>query len=360
MASPSLARAEEDSTLGLPALPVPLRASANEATVRLGQHLFFDTRLSVDGRVSCAKCHIPELAFTDHRPHPLGHDDRPGTRNAPSLLNVRYLGSLFWDGRARDLESQAIAPLMNPVEHGFVSASAVLQPIVQDAHYREEFARAFGVNGTHIDLSLVARALSAFERTLVTAGSPFDRYLYGHDQRAMTPQAIRGLELFRHRAQCAGCHTIGEASALLTDSDFHVSPLGIPAEVTSRLSALTSAVVAAQESGSQRELERLVATDERVAALGRFVVTLRPNDIGKFKTPSLRNVALTPPYMHDGSVATLEQAVDSELYARGGDLHYPIALTADERRDLVEFLKALTGYRTQGSQHTFTGMRSLQ
>ena len=352
MASPSLARGEGDSTLGLPAL-APLSSSSNEATVRLGQQLFFDTRLSVDGRVSCAKCHVPELAFTDHRAHPLGHDDRPGTRNAPSLLNAAYLGSLFWDGRARDLESQAVAPLMNPVEHGFLSASAVLQPIVQDARYREEFAGAFGVNGAHIDLSLVARALSAFERTLITAGSPLDRYLYGHDQRAMTPQAIRGLDLFRHRAQCASCHSIGEASALLTDLGFHVSPVRLPAEVTSQLGALTSKVVAAQEPGSQRELERLIATDERIAALGRFVVTLRPADIGKFKTPSLRNVALTPPYMHDGSVATLEQAVDLELYARGGGLNYPIALTADERRDLLEFLKALTSYNARDSKRTF-------
>jgi len=151
--------------------------------------------------------------------------------------------------------------------------------------------------------------------------------------------------LFRHRAQCASCHTIGESWALLTDSDFHLSPLGIPADVNSRLSALTKQVVAARESGKPGDVERLIATDEHIAALGRFVVTSKPADIGKFKTPSLRNVALTAPYMHDGSVTTLEQAVDLELYARGSALNYPIALTADERRDIVEFLKALSGNR---------------
>jgi len=338
-----VAQQATDARLGLPPLPAQTDGASNKALVELGERLFSDTKLSADGKVSCAKCHVPDLAFTDRRPHSLGHEDRPGTRNAPTLLNVAFAGPLFWDGRAKDLESQAVAPLTNSAEHAFDSPAAAVRAILQDARYRRDFERALGASGATITIELIARALSAYERTLYSGGSRFDRYLYGHDPGAMNAQAVHGLELFRHRAQCASCHTIGESSALLTDSDFHLSPLGIPADVNSRLSALTKQVMAARDSGNQREVERLIATDDQIAALGRFVVTAKPADIGKFKTPSLRNVALTAPYMHDGSVATLEQAVDLELYARGGALNYPIALTADERRDIVEFLKALTG-----------------
>ena len=134
---------------------------------------------------------------------------------------------------------------------------------------------------------------------------------------------------------------------MLTDGQFHPSPLGIPTSVNAELGTLAAKVVAIANRGGRRELEQLIATDSGVAALGRFVVTLKPDDIGKFKTPSLRNVALTAPYMHDGSINTLEEAVDIELYSRGTTLNYPIALTLDERRDLVEFLVALTSPRAR-------------
>lgn len=212
----------------------------------------------------------------------------------------------------------------------------------EDPAYVSDFNAAFHVKAQEIDTGLVAQALSAYERTLLSGGSPFDRYLYGKDSKAMSPDAVRGLELFRGRAQCATCHSIGPTSALLTDGQYHMTPIGLPDKVTENLPALTSRVVGASKAEDRSVLERLIASDSDVAALGRFVVTLKAADIGNFKTPSLRNVEVTAPYMHDGSVATLEEAVDQELYGRNSALRYPIQLTVRERADLVAFLRSLT------------------
>jgi cytochrome c peroxidase len=331
-----------DARLGLPPILDEMNSDSNRNAVLLGKRLFFDSRLSADGKVSCGKCHVPSIAFTDARPRSSGYRGQVGTRNAPSLLNVVFQKTLFWDGRAADLESQVSAPLTNPVEHALAFASDLLPVIRSDRAYVGAFTQTFKVDPNRIDARLVAQALSAYERSLVSGGSAFDHYLYGQESRAMSPDAVRGLAIFRERAQCATCHTMGDSSALLTDGDFHLSPIRLSAGVDDSLGSLTKKVLVAKQSGIPRELERLIATDSDVAALGRFVVTLNPNDIGKFKTPSLRNVALTAPYMHDGSVKTLEEAVELELYGRGNALNYPIALTADEKRDLTSFLRALT------------------
>lgn len=328
--------------LGLPPTAAAATRNADSRLKILGEQLFFDRRLSADGKISCATCHIPREAFTDKRPRSVGHDDRMGTRNAPSLLNVVYSDSLFWDGRTKDLETQAIAPLTNPLEQALPSEESIAVIVRRDPGYAREFSRLFAAGREQITPAMVTRAISAYERSLVAGDSPFDRFEYGHDAGALTPAARRGLELFRGRAQCASCHLIGASSALLTDGQFHSSPLRLPESVNAELGPLSAKVVAIAASGKRRELEQLIASDASVAALGRFVVTLKPDDIGKFKTPSLRNVALTAPYMHDGSVNTLEEAVDLELYSRGTTLNYPIALTVDERRDLAEFLVALT------------------
>jgi cytochrome c peroxidase len=183
----------------------------------------------------------------------------------------------------------------------------------------------------------VTAALAAFERTLLVGDSPFDRYLYGGDGKALSATAVRGLELFRGRAQCAKCHLIGEHEALLTDNLYHSVGVGLRwvqphlAQATTRIVRETPAV-----------LDQLIGADAEVAALGRFVVTKQPRDIGSFRTPSLRNVALTAPYMHDGSTATLEEALELELYYRSVELQKPLILTPAEKADLVAFLRSLT------------------
>lgn len=191
-------------------------------------------------------------------------------------------------------------------------------------------------------METVGAALVAYEQTLLSAGSPFDRYYYAKDTSALNAGAVRGFELFRGRANCNSCHPIGERWSLFTDQTFHVATRGLPAAVSDDLPSLAQRVVTAKSSGGLQALELLLATNAQVAALGRFVVTLDPADIGKFKTPALRNVALTAPYMHDGGVATLAEAIDLELYQRGTVTH-PIILTRDEKADLLEFLKALSG-----------------
>lgn len=333
------ARPPTDAPLGLP--PLPAKAMASTAKLaNLGKKLFFDTRLSVDGIVSCGTCHVPEHAFTDGRTLAVGVAGQVGVRNTPSLLNVVYSNTLFWDGRANTLESQARLPLVNPREHGLPSEAALVNRIRADLDYRRAFMQLFG--HANITADEVMTALATYERTLLSGNSPFDRFLYGSDRSAMSEAAIRGLDTFRGRARCATCHTIGTASALLTDQAFHASPVGLSSATNHDLVELTQRVVEVAQRGDANELNALVVSDPGVASLGRFVVTRNARDIGLFKTPSLRNVALTAPYLHDGSIATLDEVVDAELYSRADAIRLPIVLTAQQKADLIAFLKALS------------------
>jgi cytochrome c peroxidase len=314
----------------------PTRSPALVALVALGERLFFDAALSADGRTSCASCHRPEKAFTDGLKTARGANGRVGTRNTPSLLNVASHGELFWDGRQPTLERQALEPFTNSFEHGLRDAEDVLRRIAADGTYPPAFARAYGVEAREVTASHVATALVAYQSTLRTADAPVDRFLRG-DAAALDAEQLRGLELFRGRAQCAACHVVEGAGAIFTDNAFH----GIGVENStwhSRLDKLALEVVVAP---AEAKGELIVARAD-IAALGRFVVTRRAADIGKFKTPSLRNVAVTGPYMHDGSVATLEDAVEREIYYRSHARGVPTVLTPQEKSDLVAFLRALT------------------
>lgn len=325
-----------DAHLGLPRID----ANIDEPIVRLGERLFFDTRLSADGTVSCASCHLPQHAFADTKARSRGHGQQAGTRNAPSLLNVAHLKSLFWDGRTKTLEAQARAPFINEVEHGFADEEKLLAIVRGDQHYASELAQLRP--GAEVTMDTVTAALAAFERTLISGGSRFDRHYYGKERGSMSDAALRGLELFRGRANCSSCHLMGKDNSLFTDQSFHLAARGVSTRVTQNLPVLAQRVVKAQETRGSQDLDELIARDADIAALGRFLVTLDPADIGKFKTPSLRNVADTAPYMHDGGVATLAEAVELELYSRGA-VTYPIILTRSEKADLLEFLKALSG-----------------
>jgi cytochrome c peroxidase len=259
------------------------------------------------------------------------------------LLNVGYESRLFWDGRVLSLEEQARMPLLNPAEHGLRDGNAVVQVVRGDSTYVADFRHAMPARAQELSLDNIASALAAFERTLVAGDSAFDRYQYGGDKKALSATAVRGLALFRGRGQCVACHQIGESSALFTDQLFHTSPIGLPTAVSERLGGLTARVADLRKRGAVSELNALITTDSEIAALGRFTVTLEPKDIGCFKTPSLRNIALTGPYMHDGSVASLPQAIELELYSRA-DQRYPLVLTQDEQRDLLEFMNSLTSF----------------
>ncbi len=326
-----------DNKLGL-GLPTPA-GRANVEKEDLGKQLFRDTRLSSDGKISCEFCHKQDHAFSDGQRLARGVGGQLGTRNTPSLFNVQFNRSLFWDGRRSSLDEQAIDPLINPFEHGLRDESEVLSRIRSDAAYVAEFRTAFGVDAASIESSHVAQAIAAYERTLIAGDSAFDRFLYGHDPAALNPSAERGLALFRGSAHCSTCHIIGQESALLTDNQFHSVNVGLP-RIASNLATLTTQVVAVRNA--EARMDAAILSDPDIAELGRFVVTLDPHDIGKFRTPSLRNVALTAPYMHDGSVPTLEDAVERELYEHTDPSGRPLILTPQEKADLVAFLKALT------------------
>ena len=331
-----LASCGSGPALGLPASAIE-HGSRLAARVQLGRHLFSDAHLSGDGTVSCATCHEPEHAFTDGRVVARGIGKRSGTRNTPSLVNAALQREQFWDGRRGSIEAQVFDPLLNANEHGLADRAAVVRLVRGEKSYAARFQAAFGASGATGER--IAAALAAYVHSLAAGDSPFDRYAYGCDSTALSQPALRGLALFRGRAQCSACHTIGARSASFTDNDYHSAGVGLET-VSGRLAAIARHV--ANTPASERAA--LVTGDAEVAALGRFVVTLEPADIGKFRTPSLRNVAETAPYMHDGSVPTLEAAVNHELYYRGQALGRPIVLTPSERQDIVSFLRALTSF----------------
>ncbi len=333
-----------DVPLGLPPVPIPSDNPQNAAKIALGMKLFLDKRFSADSTVSCATCHDPKRAFTDGLPIAEGIKKKKGTRNSPAVVNAAYYTSQFWDGRVPSLEEQAKGPFVNPVEHGLRDFSPILKVIERDPKYSSLFKKAFGIDKNKIGIEHVVKAIASFERTIVSGNSPFDRYMYGGEKGAMSEAAIRGLKLYRTKARCQDCHPIGQTSAIFTDNKFHNLGVGFSV-IEPRLMEIVEKVKRAKEKGLK--LDETILQKRDISELGRFVVTLNIEDIGRFKTPTLRNVAVTGPYMHDGSVETIEDVI--ELYNQGGEDNpmldsgiRPLGLTEQEKADLVEFLKALT------------------
>jgi cytochrome c peroxidase len=293
-------------------LPVPEDNPLTSGRVALGRRLFTDPILSRDRTMSCATCHDPALAFTDGRPVAIGIRGSEGKRNAPTLVNRAWGRSHFWDGRASSLEVQVTEPIGNPRELGLDMREAVRR-LSQDVAYRQAFANVFG---DAVNERNVARALASYVRTILSGDSPFDRYMSG-DRRALPVDARRGLEVFRGKGNCTSCHV----APTFSDEQFHNTGV-------------------AWQNGRWQDG-------------GRAGVTGNAADQGAFKTPTLREVARTGPYMHDGSLPTLEAVVD--YYNRGGNRApgqdpdiKPIRLTSDDRQALVAFLRSLSGVIYEG------------
>jgi cytochrome c peroxidase len=327
------------SLLGLPSVTAPTD-NALAARIALGRRLFFDQRLSRNGTIACASCHQPERAFADGLTTAKGIGGRLGSRNTPSLINVGFNGSQFWDGRRADLESQALDPFTNPREHGLSDIESVMAILRRDDRYPEQFQGAFPAVAVPISAGNLAHAIASYERTLIAGNSPFDQYYFKGERNALSSAAVRGLALFQGVARCASCHTIDKNHALFTDNRFHSLGVGLRG-LASKLADLTIRLAHAKSAGADFDSPEL--REEDIAELGRFAVTLDPRDIGTFRTPSLRNVAETAPYMHNGTVPTLEEAVELEIYYRSIQFNSALVLTATEKADLVEFLKALSG-----------------
>jgi cytochrome c peroxidase len=305
-----------EAPLGLPAVPVPPDNPPTADSIALGRKLFFDVRLSGDDTVSCATCHNPQLSFTDGLPGSRGIGKKVGRRNAPTVLNAAYYSTFFWDGRAGTLEQQAGFPIANPDEMG-QSHDLSIKKFEKIPEYKKEFELVYGAG--RLTIEKIEMALASYERTLVSGDSPFDKFMYGHDQSALSPEALRGMKIFvdKKRGNCSTCHLIEETFATFTDGKFHNLGAGV---------------------NSKGEL-----TD-----LGRYDQTKAEADRGAFRTPDLRNVAKTGPYMHDGSLKTLKDVVD---FYDGGGTSNPnldkeikeLKLSERDREDLVAFLQSLTG-----------------
>lgn len=302
--------------LGLPPVPIPSDNPPTAETITLGRRLYYDPILSVDNTVSCATCHSPQFGFADPKPLSEGVGKKTGTRHSPSVINSAYYKLQFWDGRAASLEQQAEGPVQNPVEMAH-SLKGVEQRLNADEGYRRQFAKAWGPGP--ITYAMVAKSIASFERTVISGNAPFDRWKYGHDKNALSPAAKRGFVVFTStkKGNCAACHQVGEKHALFMDNKFH--NVGVSTDMGNILDP------------------------------GRFGVTNNQADRGKFKTPSLRNIALTAPYMSDGSLKDLKEAID--FYIGGGNsnpnldkqIHVLDFLSGEERADLLEFLKSLSG-----------------
>jgi cytochrome c peroxidase len=319
--------------------------------IALGQKLFFDGRLSADGTVACATCHNPARAFTDGRPASIGIHGRVGQRNAPTILNVLYNKTQFWDGRAKTLEDQAALPIVNPFEMGQPSLDAAVAKIADIGEYRKAFQQVFSrpLNGTDL-----VRAIAAYERTLVSFDSPFDRFIAG-DKNAIDDAAKRGWELFNAKARCNKCHALTETKRDVTnfmDNDFHNIGIGI---IRHNVVALARKAQKEIASGHLESVDQ-AAIQTDMSVLGRFLLTKKESDTASFKTPNLRNVLVTGPYFHDGSQETLWDVMDH--YNKGDGLKnpwldediQPLALTETEIDDVVAFMTSLTSpeYKEQG------------
>ena len=288
-------------------VPIPATNLNYKAKVKLGEQLYFDGRLSQNGAISCAFCHTPGLGFADPKQVSFGVGGKQGGRNSPTVYNTAFNPVQFWDGRAGSLEEQAIGPIVNPVEMGETHEN-VVKKLSQIKGYVTQFQLVFG---SGISMQGIAEAIAAYERTIISTNSAFDQYVLG-DKTAMNEEAQRGMSLFKGKARCILCHN----DSNFTDNQFH--NLGVP------------------QVGPMKE------------DLGRYYVTRRPEDKGAFKTPTLRSIVETAPYMHDGAFKTLEEVVDF-LDNGGGKnpnlspLMKPLGLTAKEKTDLITFLKALKG-----------------
>jgi cytochrome c peroxidase len=284
--------------IGLPKVSHPRDNLPSDEKIALGQQLFFDGRLSADNKVSCASCHDPSRGFSNGQQFATGVDGKKGGRNSPTVINAALQEFQFWDGRAKSLEDQALGPIQNPIEMNMPLEAVVIKLNGIDG-YKRQFQKVFGTDVTSLG---IAKALAAYERTILSGDAPYDKFKAG-DKTALSEAAQRGMALFFNKAKCVACHS----GPNFTDNGFH--NIGVP------------------------------GSDD-----GRLVISKSGGDKGSFKTPTLREIAQSGPYMHDGSMSTLEEVVSH--YIKGGTPHpqldeelYPLTLSSGEVSDLVTFLK---------------------
>lgn len=288
--------------LGLPSVPVPSDNPMTPEKIALGKQLYFDGRLSADNKVSCASCHDPAKGFSNGDRFATGVEGKRGGRSAPTVINTAYGSLQFWDGRAKSLEDQALGPIQNPIEMN-LTLDAVIKKLNGIDGYKTQFKNVFGTDGA--TANGIAKAIAAYERTVISGNAPYDKFKAG-DTKALSESALRGQKLFFGKAHCSACH----AGPNFTDNSFHNIGVGM---------------------------------DKKDFDKGRADISKLSGDTGAFKTPTLREIAKSGPYFHDGSAKTLEEVVDH--YAKGGipnewldEEIFNIKIAPNEKVDLVKFM----------------------
>ncbi len=331
--------------LGLPSVPVPKDNPISTAKIALGERLFYDRRLSFNNTFSCAMCHIPEQGFSSHEmATAVGIEGRSVRRNSPTLYNVAYARVLFHDARENTLEQQVWGPLLAHNEMGNPSVGYVLDKIRSLPDYRGVFERVFA---QPLNMLNLGQAIASYERSLNSADSAFDRWYFGQQTEAVEPAVKRGFNLFQGKAGCSQCHTLAKDFALFTDNKTHNTGIGYRDSMLPTLEK--QKVQLAPGVFVQVDAQHLKSiTAVKMSDLGRYEITQNPQDRWRYKTPSLRNIALTAPYMHNGSLTTLAEVI--HFYNQGGianegldPLIQPLQLSEQEQTDLLAFLMSLTG-----------------
>ena len=331
--------------LGLPTVPIPSDNPITAEKIALGRKLFYDRRLSLNNTFSCAMCHIPEQGFSSYEmATAVGIEGRSVRRNSPTIYNVAYAALLFHDGRENTLEQQVWGPLLAHNEMGNPSIGYVIDKINALDDYQSLFTQSFSKGP---NMLTIGQAIASYQRSLNSANSPFDRWFFGKQTNTVSTSVKRGLDLFIGKAGCSGCHTVDKTFALFTDNQLHNTGIGFRESM--QKTPDKRKIQVAPGIFIEVDQQQLAAISETKASdIGRYEITQNPQDRWKYKTPSLRNIALTAPYMHNGSLSTLTEVI--EFYKQGGvpnenldTLIKPLALNATEKSDLVEFLKSLTG-----------------
>jgi cytochrome c peroxidase len=341
--------------LGLPKLKLPEGTNLTPEKIELGRKLFFDRRLSHTDTISCAICHVPEMGFAQNElATAVGTEGRSVPRNAPTVVNAAFLSRFFHDARENSLEDQVWGPLLAHNEMANPSPGYILNKIRAIPDYQGLFENAYG---SPVNMDSLSRALAAYQYSLLSGNSPFDKWYYGGESRAISKSAKRGFDVFKGKGNCMACHLVNDEYALFTDEKLHNTGIGFKSSMY--VEPPRKKVVLAP--GIEVDVDTSVyANDSRFKDeikpndLGLYLVTQDPNDRWKIRTPSLRNVELSSPYMHNGQLATLKEVV--EFYNEGGvrevgrmknetisPLMMPLNLSEKEVDDLVEFLKTLTG-----------------
>ena len=330
--------------LGLPSFSAYQQEAPDASAIALGRKLFFDRRLSRNKTMSCAMCHIPEQGFTSNElKRPIGVEGRNLKRNAPTLLNVVFNRRLFWDARESNLAQQVWSPLLAKNEMNNPSVGHVLEQLHSDEEYLGMFMNTFGEKANMMN---VGQALAQYQQSLIGASSRFDQWYFGRDKNALNELEQQGFTVFMGKGACQSCHSVGDNYALFTDQQLHNTGVGYEDSMRKTPKSIAIQLAPGMSAEVDKELINSVG-EKKENDLGLYEVTLKPPDRWKYRTPSLRNVALTAPYMHNGEFSSLDEVI--EFYNVGGTpnalrspLIRPLNFTTDEQVALREFLKSLT------------------